>query len=1353
MSNTIKGGALEFDIIANNGMLDRTLEETKRRVQGFTNATVAGGEKMELAFREAAIGIDKAFADIDNMADMHRSAIAKLEKEYAELGEVAAAAFMKGTAKGDEEYRAIRARQEAVKKEIETRKGLMREIEATADALQKEEQRLNATKEATEKNTKAQISLRTEIKLRREEMAALVLEAQREGKTLDENSGRYAELRKEIGNLTDLQGDIAQQAKALGNDEGMFQGVVSAISGVSGAFTAAQGAIGLFAGENENLQKIMLKVQSLMSITIGLQQVAQTLNKDSYFSLKILGGIKEWWAGVVAKATVTEAANTTATVANTAAKEAQIGATTAAAGAEAANTVATGAQTAAATAGTAANIGLAGAFRMVGVAIKSIPVFGWIVAGIAGIIALVSGFTKKAREARKAAEEFRKEVVEIATKPITAIQELSFAWAALGDDMEAKQKFVEDNADRFKDLGISVKNAADAEKILINNKGKFIEAQILKAKAMAATNLATAEYEKALKKLGDAEAEPAKYAGTGALRNKRFDEGSLVQQFGRSNADSEKLLEKGIIVISKEWEEWNRKNKELEDEIDNAGAKFFEMAAEYTAKEQAILARLGVSASNITAGSIAALEKEINDLRQKYKEATTDTERANFLKQIEEQEKLLQKMTGENKIKPEPVQNYTEGTIGALEKAVSAKQALLKTISDPEVYRAALKEIEGLQAKIDAITGETEKAVLDKFEKELKTQLTGAHSILEMLSVLEEQRKQLTGDGSELDNGKKKALDTAQANVAKKAQEDLIKAKKDYDDYLQSKIDAELSYLNRRKDLEIKIAKETDAERKKILQTQLQALDTSHQLKQDVDYDRLVEQYRSYSQRRADIAKEYDEKIALATEKGNAELVQQLTEARDKSISSVALEELQSSGAWEQLFGKLDDLTIKQINNLIAEIEDKKAVLGVKLSPIDLKTVMDNLEKAKEKVRTSNPFIALRDGLKAYKEEANKTNLTKVFDGVSDSLSLVKGSFDAVVGGLDKMGLAGDEVTQKLLGDISEMVGSAGELAAGIATGNPLQIIQGSIGFITSAFEVFNSRDRRAERAIKKHAEAVKELEKAYTALSWAVDKALGETVYDNQRALIDNMRKQREHLLEMQRLEESKKKTDRNKIDEYKQQYEELGRQIEDTIADIAASITQTTAKDLANELADAIVEAFGKGETAAKAFESTAQKVMQNAVKNALKLQFLEKPLQNAINQLQRDMGFDSNGNGSFDGLTEAEQKRFKDAVARIGGNFADAMKMYQDLFEDLEAGGPTTTLSGAIKGASQESIDLLAGQTNAVRVNQVQSIEILRDQLLHLASIDAGIGITNRYLQQIEQNTKTSNYDPLRAQGITN
>ena len=79
---------------------------------------------------------------------------------------------------------------------------------------------------------------------------------------------------------------------------------------------------------------------------------------------------------------------------------------------------------------------------------------------------------------------------------------------------------------------------------------------------------------------------------------------------------------------------------------------------------------------------------------------------------------------------------------------------------------------------------------------------------------------------------------------------------------------------------------------------------------------------------------------------------------------------------------------------------------------------------------------------------------------------------------------------------------------------------------------------------------------------------------------------------------------------------------------------------------------------------------------------------------------MGFDEEGNGSFNGLTETEQARFKQAIQAAGANFAAAMDMYKDLFEQLDEDDPST-LSGAIKGASQESIDLLAGQTNAVRV----------------------------------------------------
>ena len=142
----------------------------------------------------------------------------------------------------------------------------------------------------------------------------------------------------------------------------------------------------------------------------------------------------------------------------------------------------------------------------------------------------------------------------------------------------------------------------------------------------------------------------------------------------------------------------------------------------------------------------------------------------------------------------------------------------------------------------------------------------------------------------------------------------------------------------------------------------------------------------------------------------------------------------------------------------------------------------------------------------------------------------------------------------------------------------------------------------------------------------------------------------------------------------------------------------------------------------------------------------------MQNAIKQLQKDMGFDAEGNGSFDGLTQAEQDRFKAAVAAAGQNFKAAMDMYKDLFAELEDESDPTSLSGAIKGASQESIDLLAGQTNAVRQNQVIAIEIFRQQLIHLSSMDNRLGNIAGSLISILNRLGIDDGDDLRSQGIT-
>lgn len=376
--------------------------------------------------------------------------------------------------------------------------------------------------------------------------------------------------------------------------------------------------------------------------------------------------------------------------------------------------------------------------------------------------------------------------------------------------------------------------------------------------------------------------------------------------------------------------------------------------------------------------------------------------------------------------------------------------------------------------------------------------------------------------------------------------------------------------------------------------------------------------------------------------------------------------------------------------------------------------------------------------------------LKATFQSVGSSIEFIKGCFDSVVGGMKKMGVQMDAETETILNDIGGMMDGAAQFAQGYATMNPLQMIQGTVGFMSSVFDLFNTRDKRAEESIERHQAAVKRLGNAYNQLKHEVDKALGDTVYKNQNSMIANLRQQQKEIRGMIEDEESKKHTDWDRIEEWREQIAEAGRQIEDIIDEISKSITQTNAKDLASSLADALVEAFEAGEDAADAFGKVANDVLKNAVKNALKLQFLEKPLQNAISQLQRDMGFDEEGNGAFNGISATEQARFKDAIAQAGANFNQAMQMYKDLFAELDENDPST-LSGAIKGASQESIDLLAGQANAVRVNQVTSLDIMRQQLTRLSNIDANVGVIAGRLLTIINKLTTPADDGLRGQGI--
>lgn len=450
--------------------------------------------------------IQQGFDEVDRVVDANKSAIRELEEEYKRLGTAANKAAQKGDAKQMQGYRQER---DAIRQVIETRKKVIAEAEKTADSLAKVEQRMRAEAEQAQKAASQHVSLRGQIRALREEMATLVANG------IDQQSEAYKRLVSELGRLTDIQGDIQAQGKVLANDEQHIAGLIQGLGGLSGAFSAAQGAVGLFAGENEELNKIMLKVQSLMAITMGLQQVQQTLNKDSAFSLVTLNGLKQWWNKLTAEGTVAQVAETAATEANTAAAAQNAAANTADAASKEAVSAASGQSAASQTADTAnkavntvaaganakANITLAGTFRTLGLAIKSIPVWGWIAAAVAAIATAVGVLATKSASAKRKAteaydeaikkqEEFNKAVAEKVADQITIYNKLSREYKALGGNLSAQKKFIKDNQDAFHGLGVQIGNVNDANNYLIAKSKDVVAALMAQARAAAAFDMA-----------------------------------------------------------------------------------------------------------------------------------------------------------------------------------------------------------------------------------------------------------------------------------------------------------------------------------------------------------------------------------------------------------------------------------------------------------------------------------------------------------------------------------------------------------------------------------------------------------------------------------------------------------------------------------------------------------------------------------------------------------------------------------------------------------------------------------------------------------------------------------------------
>ena len=177
-------------------------------------------------------------------------------------------------------------------------------------------------------------------------------EAQNEVQVLSDKFGATSEqaieAAKRAGQLKDAIGDAKSLTDAF-NPDAKFKSLTASLSGVAGGFAAVQGAMGLLGVESEDTQKMLLKVQSAMAISQGLQSVGEAVD-----SFKQLGAViksttlfQSAYNFILGNEKVAVAGNIVALQAKTVATEAQTVATVEQGVATVTTTTAVGASTAA----------------------------------------------------------------------------------------------------------------------------------------------------------------------------------------------------------------------------------------------------------------------------------------------------------------------------------------------------------------------------------------------------------------------------------------------------------------------------------------------------------------------------------------------------------------------------------------------------------------------------------------------------------------------------------------------------------------------------------------------------------------------------------------------------------------------------------------------------------------------------------------------------------------------------------------------------------------------------------------------------------------------------------------------
>ena len=515
---------------------------------------------------------------------------------------------------------------------------------------------------------------------------------------------QFTLIAEKAGALSDAMGDASTAIKQYSNDTFKLQAGIEAFQGIAAAATVATGVMGLLGTENEKVEQAILKVQSAMAIMNGVQQIANTLNKDSALMLRI----KSIWT----------AANTTAT---------------------GANTVATGANTAATIANTAAQkawnvtkaIGKALFGDWTGLVLVGAAALGTYALATSNASDEEEEHNEKLKQTQATMDSYTSTMTSTFAQLMSSYSKLRAEWSNLSSEQQ-KNQWIKDNKSKLEELNISVNNVADAENVFKNNTPSVVKAFTARAKAAAQLALLTENYKKQMELIdkinttqasmaAEAASRPKVKAGQeikdGTYKNERYGYVNGAGKWVYSEAGA-KLNNTGVSNTNPVMNKLNEELKGLQDEANkianNIAQTYADIPSFTKADKTTNTTKTGKTKTTkveiAPEGSLQALEDELNKLNKELKlTPETDTTKIEELKtkiaELTGKKEALEIKLGLKEPKKEEAKKWAEGSIASIKEEIAKlDDRLLNENLELPVRIKLIAERDDLQNQVDKLT-------------------------------------------------------------------------------------------------------------------------------------------------------------------------------------------------------------------------------------------------------------------------------------------------------------------------------------------------------------------------------------------------------------------------------------------------------------------------------------------------------------------------------------------------------------------------------------------------------------------------------------------------------------------------